>query len=252
MPPYSQPSFEVIEAKSWAAACVDSLLSDTESITFEPEQPIKLPPSPMRQKKDIRPHPPSLLKSRASAPASTTPRPAHHRKANPLRRSISVLESSTFMSSEHTKTERSNTYRDKRSMTPSASATHFWLDHYPPAAQSAPELLPPSRPKRRSWTLDRLAVKQLFTADSCNQKERDGLAIWKRYFHTFLLDTAPFLPDKVCADSGPTSPVHTHTHTLTQSLFLFIDTQVARLDTALSSIITLHYDRTALNRGDVP
>ncbi|ORY97877.1 hypothetical protein BCR43DRAFT_254859 [Syncephalastrum racemosum] len=215
MPPYSQPSFEVIEAKSWAAACVDSLFSDTESITFEPEQPVKLPPPPIPKKEDIRPHPPSLLKSRVSAPASTAPRPTHRTRANPLRRSLSVLESSTFITSEHTKTERSNTYRDKRTMTPSASAAHLLVDHHNrSAAQSAPELLPPSRPKRRSWTLDRLAVKQLFTTDSCSQKERDGLAIWKRYFHTFLLDTAPFLPDKVCADSGP-SPRYKHTYSHT-------------------------------------
>lgn len=204
MPPYySPPSFEVIEAKTWATACVESLLSEATPISFEPAAP----PVVIRDRQQQQQQPP--LRSRVSAPVRTPIEIEDRPRANPVRRSLSLLETNLFhpsrSSSDQQQQQRSKTLYEKhtthinRPLGASKSTTLHQLsqaaaakDTPQPNKQSKSSRVAtpqPSSSSSSSFPLSRLKrsfdVKYLFSS-SISIKERNGIAIWKRTFHDAL------------------------------------------------------------------
>ncbi|KAI8145669.1 Dbl homology domain-containing protein [Fennellomyces sp. T-0311] len=134
MPPFVQPSFELIEAKSWATECVDTLFTEIEPITFEPESPEIIATVERSQ--------------RASAP----PPRKSKRPSNPIRRSFSLLESNLFHTSYQTRYHDNSSLEHQKATRSWSSASQYHKNlHYHPNWSSSSSSSKKEREGRAIW-----------------------------------------------------------------------------------------------------
>ncbi|KAI7850251.1 Dbl homology domain-containing protein [Circinella umbellata] len=200
MPPFVQPSFELIEAKSWATECVDELISEIDDITFEPESPAVI--ATMNK----------LLQQQQQKNASSQRR--KKRPNNPIRRSFSLLETNLFHNNNNhsssfasrcqqqiydpnfsSKQENDNNNNNKAARTWSSASLYYR------------NLQNQQRQRQyRQGAEDEANCSNNWThPSSCSsKKEREGRIVWQKTFEKYLLDVnsqVNIMPDKPLSSS---------------------------------------------------
>ncbi|KAI9498486.1 Dbl homology domain-containing protein [Zychaea mexicana] len=183
MPPFVQPSFELIEAKSWATECVDQLISEIDDISFEPESPVVLATTAAYQ---------PLAERANSAPPS---RRRIKRPNNPIRRSFSLLETNLFHHNSSSARGRDASSMEqqkqqKAARTWSSASVYYRNLHHNSNWSSS------SNGSNSSSSRSSSPALSASSSSSFNKKEREGRAIWQTTFQRYLLEETNTIPDK--------------------------------------------------------
>lgn len=101
MPPYTCPTFEEIEAKEWASSTINSILSDVSPLSFGSDD--------------------FYFQSQQKKPTQTVTNETSRKASNPLRRSLSFLEGSLFLSPSTTNKDQKNARRSHSTILPATS-----------------------------------------------------------------------------------------------------------------------------------
>ena len=199
MPPFVQPSFELIEAKSWATECVEELISEIDDITFEPESPAVI--ATMNK----------LLLQQQQQQKNASSQRRKKRPNNPIRRSFSLLETNLF----HHNNNHSSSFASRcqqqvydvnfslKQQENNNKATRTWSS----ASLYYRNLQNQQRQRQRQQQdepEDEITNynNNWIHPPPCNsRKEREGRIVWQKTFKKYLLDNSNqvnVMPDKVC------------------------------------------------------
>lgn len=109
MPPYTCPTFEEIEAKEWASSTINSILSDFSPVSFGSDDFYLQSQQKHQQLK------------KSSTLKNITTNENRGKTGNPLRRSLSFLEGSLFLSPSTIGKEQKNARRSHSTILPATS-----------------------------------------------------------------------------------------------------------------------------------
>lgn len=173
MPPYTCPTFEEIEAKEWASSTINSILSDFSPVSFGSDDFYFQSQQQHQQ----------LKKSNTQKAMNTNEN--RGKAGNPLRRSLSFLEGSLFLSPSTIGKEQKNARRSHSTILPATSTIN---EVTTPSQNGSNTAISGGRMDHALVTQRRTELLENRHHGKLNNKVQRAIMTWKNTFASYLIN----------------------------------------------------------------